>query len=58
MSVNEALILMKKADLIEKKWINIAIYKQNINISEIKLKNEFFIISMTLPIYVVLIINI
>ena len=58
MSVNEALILMKKVDLIEKKWINIAIYKQNINISEIKLKNEFFIISMTLPIYVVLIINI
>ena len=49
---------MKKADLIEKKWINIAIYQQNINIPEIKLKNEFFIISMTLPIYVVLIINI
>ena len=57
MSINEALILMKKADLIEKSGLTQQ-FIVNINMPEIKLKNTVFIISMTLPAYVVLIINV
>ena len=57
MSINEALILMKKADLIEKSGLTQQ-FIVNINMPEIKLKNTVFIISMTLPVYVVLIINV